>query len=86
MKALAAIVFCLLAVAGSVAFAATNVVQPRSISRTGHPTGPRSKASSFAPRARSRNHVYGAPIQHPILAKRTTATLRPAKRKPTAPP
>jgi hypothetical protein len=87
MKALAAVVFCVLPFAGSTAFADAKVIQPRSISRTGHPTGHHSKASSLAPRTRSKNRVYGAPIQRPILAKRTphaTSTLHPEQPKPNS--
>jgi len=39
------------------------------------------KASAFAPRPRH-GHVYGVPIQPPIVKSRT----RPKPRKPTSPP
>jgi len=42
------------------------------------PTDTRAKPSSFAPR-HSKSHVYGAPIQKPIVHKRK-------KRKPPAAP
>jgi hypothetical protein len=81
MKALVTIVFGALVFVGQPVFAAANVSPPRTISRAAHPAGAPSKASSFAPRARSKRHVYGAPIQRPILASR----VRPAKHKPNSP-
>jgi hypothetical protein len=78
MKALAAIALCSLSFVTSAAFAAANV-QSRTISQTGHSVESHSKASSFVPRPRSKRHVYGAPIQRPILKN------RPAHRVPSAP-
>jgi hypothetical protein len=40
----------------------------------------RPKPSSFAPHARSRKRVYGAPIQRPILASRTRHRRHTEKR------
>lgn len=60
MQALVAIVCGVLVFAGQPVFANANVSQSRSISRTAHPAAAPSKASSFAPRTRSKRHVYGA--------------------------
>ena len=53
-------------------------------------SGLHAKASSFAPRAHSKRHVYGAPIQGPIVGKRKPAahkdlhTVSPTAVSPTA--
>jgi hypothetical protein len=92
MKALAAVMFCWVVFAADPAFADANV-EPRTLSRTGHPAkGSHSKASSFAPHARSKNHAYGTPIQGKILtsrAPRVKSAPLPApiaaRRSPTSP-
>jgi hypothetical protein len=81
MQALVTIVFGALVFVGQPVFAAANVSQPRSISRAAHAAGAPSRVSSFAPRPRSKRHVYGAPIQRPILASHT----RPEQHKPNLP-
>ncbi|MDB6092152.1 MAG: hypothetical protein JWN85_4936 [Gammaproteobacteria bacterium] len=81
MKALVAIVIGVLVFVGQPLFAAPNSSQPRAISRAAHPAGAPSKASSFAPRARSKRHVYGAPIERPIVASHP----RPEQHKPNSP-
>jgi hypothetical protein len=53
---------------------------PRVYSAAHQPQGKPTQASSFAPHAgRAGRHVYGAPIQAPILK------MRPKKPTPTAP-
>jgi hypothetical protein len=87
MKAFSAVVFCWVMFGVPSAFADANV-QPRSISRTAHPPGPHSKASSLAPRARSKKHAYGAPIQRKILSRpapRVKSKPLPEQHKPTSP-
>jgi hypothetical protein len=44
-------------------------------------TGAHAKASSFAPRARSHSHVYGAPIQPRIVSSRAHHRVRAAHAK-----
>ena len=60
----------------------------------GSVTAHKPKPSSFAPRAPSRSHAYGAPIQKPILKSRpkrkpqlTSSPLPPeSQQAPAAPP
>jgi hypothetical protein len=84
MKALVVAGFFTLALAGSLDSApalADKSHHPLSLSRASHPSGARAKASSFAPRARhSGRHVYGAPIQPPILTKRSANRTRSTSR------
>ncbi len=88
MKAVVTVVFCWVMFGLPSAFADANV-QPRKISRTAHAVqGAHSKASSFAPHARSKNHAYGAPIQGKILsshAPRVKSTPVSEQHEPTPP-
>ncbi len=72
-----AILTCALLVLGGGAHLAVAVDpgQPRTLSRSA-PGPHHTKASSYAPQGHSRAHVYGSPIQAPILHRRT-----PAKKK-----
>jgi hypothetical protein len=70
MKRIGLLVICLTVGALQGALAdpqTTSPARPRVISKTHQPAGTPHKASSFAPRTSSRSHVYGAPIQPPIL-------------------
>ncbi len=81
MKAVAKVLFSALLASGavSVAFADTNsaayararsLSSPRTYTATHQPDGKPAKASSFAPHpGGSKRHVYGAPIQSPILGR-----------------
>ena len=73
MRALFALV-SLLALAGLV-----------STARGDDSTAPKPKGSSFAPH-RGGSHVYGTPIQRPILHKRHKPAKAPSKASPTPPP
>jgi hypothetical protein len=68
-RALPALAACALALAAS-AVAGSALADPQ--------TGDKAKASSFAPH-HTKSHVYGAPIQKPLVHKRK-------KRKPATPP
>jgi len=77
------LVFALLATAtvSSVAFADSNphLNPPRVYTGVYQPHGKPTKSSAFAPRAnRSGRHVYGAPIQQPILKMQPKKPARPA--------
>jgi hypothetical protein len=58
------------ALAGLVALAA-GAGTPRAATPAPNGAGTHAKASSFAPHAHSRRHVYGAPIQPRIVSPRT---------------
>ena len=90
MKAVANILCSVLLASGaaSAAFADTNsaayakaraVSSPRTYTAAHQPDGKPTKASSFAPHPGSKRHVYGAPIQSPILGRAS----KPAADKPT---
>jgi hypothetical protein len=84
MKATATVLVSVLLAAGAAtgALADTNsmaVARARALSAAHQPSGKPTKASSFAPSpGGSHRHVYGAPIQSPILGR------QPPK-KPTTP-
>lgn len=77
-----AILMCaLLAVAGQLAVAADPPHHSHTVSRSA-PGPHHTKPSSFAPEGgHSTTHVYGSPIQAPILQRRTP----PRKKPPQAP-
>jgi hypothetical protein len=84
MKATATVLVSLLLAAGATgALADTNsaaYARARSLSAAHQPSGKPTKASSFAPSpGGSHRHVYGAPIQSPILGR------QPPKKKPSTP-
>jgi hypothetical protein len=75
------LVFALLATAAasSVAFADTHLNPPRVYTGVYQPHGKPTKSSAFAPRAsHSGRHVYGAPIQQPILKMQPKKPTKPA--------
>jgi len=78
------LVFALLAAAtdSSGAFADTNTQHlnpPRVYTGVYQPHGKPTKSSAFAPRtSRSGRHVYGAPIQQPILKMQPKKPTKPA--------
>ncbi len=74
--------FCALLVTASTAFADANkpLNPPRAYTGVHQSHGKPTPSSGFAPRpGRSGRHVYGAPIQKPILK------FQPKKPNPTAP-
>ena len=82
MKVLVSLVFCTGLVTASTAFADANthLNPPRVYTGVYQPKGKPTKASSFAPHpGRAGRHVYGAPIQKPILK------TQPRKTTPAAP-
>jgi len=68
-KTLKAAVLCALAFAGLAALPAP----------AESPAGHHAKASSLAPHAHSRRHVYGAPIQRPVVSGHARHKRRAAK-------
>ncbi len=76
---------CVLALqlASQAALAVDGPNRPRTLSKSSPGPHNPSKASSFVPRARSKNHVYGAPIQQPILRHRKPALK---VKQPATPP
>ena len=94
MKALTHFLFSVLLVSGAsagTAFADANSAayvrardpgSPRSYSATHQPSGKPTKASSFAPHSGgSKRHVYGAPIQAPILHRQQKTPSTPSAPK-----
>jgi hypothetical protein len=81
MKVLASLLLCTGLVTAPVAFAANAPLNPpRVYTGVYQPHGKVTKSSALAPRAsHSGRHVYGAPIQKPILK------MRPKKPTPTVP-
>ena len=82
MKRIRLLAVCLSmgALQGALADPQTNPpARPRVISKAHQPAGTPHKVSSFAPRTGSRNHVYGAPIQPPILTHTTPKKPNPPK-------
>lgn len=74
-----AILMCaLLVLAGQIAVAAAPPRQTHTVSRSA-PGPHHTKPSSFAPSGHSSTHVYGAPIQAPILHRRTPPRKKPAQ-------
>jgi hypothetical protein len=83
MKVLTSLVFCTSLVIAAEAFADTNrpLNPPRVYTGVYQPHGKPTKSSALAPRAsHSGRHVYGAPIQRPILK------MQPKKPTPAAAP
>ena len=69
------------AAASSVAFAdsSTHLKPPRVYTGVHQPQGKPTKSSGFAPRpGRTGRHVYGAPIQQPILKMQPKKPTKPA--------
>lgn len=82
MKVLVSLIICTGLVTASTAFADGNnhLNPPRVYTGVYQPHGKPTKASAFAPRSsHAGRHVYGAPIQKPILK------MQPRKATPTAP-
>jgi hypothetical protein len=72
------------------ATAADAPVQSHVLKRSGPAASGHAKASSFAPREHSTSHVYGAPIEAPILKYRKPAHKQAPKpvngSNPSSPP
>jgi hypothetical protein len=66
---------CVLALqlASQAALAGNGPDRPRTLTQSNTGAQTHSKASSFAPQSHSKSHVYGAPIQQPILRHRKPA-------------
>ena len=67
----------LVVLAGQLAVAADPAHHHHTVSRSA-PGPHHTKASSFAPTGHSTTHVYGSPIQAPILHRRTPPKKKPA--------
>ena len=81
MKACTAIRGCVFALVLQLAAQLALAADPPRTIKKSDPAAPHSaKPSSFAPRAHSKNHVYGAPIQQPIFHSRNPArkAVKPA--------
>lgn len=82
MKAILMGVLLVLSAEGAMA---ADLPHPRTVSRSS-PGPHHTKASSFAPRGHSTNHVYGAPISAPILHRRLPAKKNSGPAPTTANP